>query len=850
MNRRVEIGSGEGSEESPWASEQPVPTTPIEFDWAPADPASPAADPWSERTADAPGGGVGTSTSSTAPGTAPAGTAPPGPGPDRVPDDAEPAPPGHRQGDTSRRRLTIAAAGGILALVVAVLVLVRDDPSLDAPAASGPGVSEPLATDPPGATTPPDTLADPDVLWDTTVPDHGGDESGDGGSTAAEETATWTEETIELPPPVRAIGASTTVVAVTGLGEYVELQLPSGHVDRYPLSPSASSRQLVVGATSTLLAASSGARATSWLVRVGAEPQELTLEPDRNEMIAVPGRDEFVGTIFDFSEGGVFREVRVFADGSTETSEIAERVLPWERRYAPNGDVLANGPGGVYRFGDDGEAVRVSDGDLISASSNHLIVHECSESFECGYVLIDARSDERRPVTISDRLVGFDWNAIVVSPDGQTAHFSEFRSSRGDLVIVDLETGAEIELELFTNGLLGDLWAADSSGLILPPTDGDGLLFIDRDTGVQTVFAEELGRVRLAAVRAAAEPVAMTPAAPITSGLSIIGLGRDGDVHRIDVDTGAVITTTSPPLASGAPAYVFADPEGATIASFDDVPSIRYDAATDTAALATTTPRGTMVPGPLPGTVWVEGRRVRAGDPLTISLVDSLGNELGTVLDVGTDTEVLGSDGTGAVLVRSELGGTFRFAAETAPTRVTAGEVIAIGSSVAYVHECDAQFTCGAFRVDRATGERTPAELPELARTDGGAEVGGPFGQSVSPDGDVLFVPAAGISADWAIVDLAASTSVPAPGAAVGSPMLWSADSQWALYLADDVLHLYDRAGGSLRTLSNLPELKAFGPAVQFAIEPGGESGSGGGESGFGGGGGFGGGIVGGPVSA
>ena len=53
-------------------------------------------------------------------------------------------------------------------------------------------------------------------------------------------------------------------------------------------------------------------------------------------------------------------------------------------------------------------------------------------------------------------------------------------------------------------------------------------------------------------------------------------------------------------------------------------------------------------------------------------------------------------------------------------------------------------------------------------------------------------------------------------GAAVASPLVWSADSQWALYLSNDVLRLYDRASGSLRTLDNLPDLKAFGEVPPF----------------------------------
>ncbi len=698
------------------------------------------------------------------------------------------------------------ATFGVVALVVGVLVLVRDSPSIEAPSASDPATSEAPLDSVPSTTAPDITLIPPDdvLTTATTTP-------ADSGTASA--GPQWTESTIELPPALRALTGVTTIVTMSENGLYSEIEVPSGRVNSIQLSRNAASTQVVVGATSTLLASFAGSSAAiSYLLRVGQPPIELRLGAERNDMVAIPTTDEYVATVFGFGDGSTYRELRVYPDGSTETLEIDDDVPTWQRLYAPTGELLVNDAGGVYRVDGSGGATRVSNGFLLATSANHLLVRECSETYTCEFVLIDALTGERRTVQLDGDFDNqFGGNMINVSPDGTTAHTVRWSATGGSDVIIDLETGAAATVPTTRSSSFSNVWAVDSSGVFRAADDG-GVSFLTR-SGDVTAFAESVGNLNAVAVRPLGAGPVPTPTQAITSGLAIVGLGREGDVHQIDIDTGAVITTTAPPLASGAPAHVFADPDGATIVSFDDVPSIRFDAASGTAQLAGTTPRGPMVAGPFPGTVWSENRRVRPGDPLLLDLIDAQGTELGVTIDVGSDTELLGSDGTGGVLVKAALGGVFVFAPDGSAARITAGEVLAIGATVAYVRECDDQFVCGIYRLDRTLGERVLTDVPALDIAGGDEAAGSPFGQSVSPDGNVAFVRVSGFGADWTIVDLAASTTVPVPGAAVGSPVLWSADSQWALYLSGDVLRLYDRASGSLRTLNNLPELKAFGAA-------------------------------------
>ncbi|NND73868.1 MAG: hypothetical protein HKN44_02575 [Ilumatobacter sp.] len=727
---------------------------------------------------------------------------------------AQPAPTG-----ASKRRLAVFAGAGVLALIVGVLVLNRDDPAVETPVASGP-----IATDPSDSlpiTAPPVNTTEPEVLRsDTTVPDGA---SGAPGDVLERE---WTSTTITIPIALQEMSQPTTIVAVNTSGEFFEIDVPSGIVDTIDLPTNAANTVLAAGATTTLLAAHSGTRsAISYLLRVGEPPLELRLESERDDMTAIPARDEYVATVYGYGAESFYGETRVLADGSTETTDGGDGIAPWQRRYAPNGDLVINDAGGVYRFDDEGSVTRVSDGDLLAISSNHYFVRECDEAYTCEFVLIEPATGERRTVEIGAAgellLAGY---LAEVSPDGRTLQFVQFGPRGGDLTLIDLDTGENSIVP--TVGAAGTLhWAADSSGLFRPG-NAVGVEFVDRASGEVTTFAESFGTITSLAVRiGAVAPGAGVGPAP-TSGLSILGLGREGDVFQIDIDSGAVISTTAPPLASGAPAYVFADPQGATIASYDNVPSIRFDAATGTARLSGDKgPAGPLAAGPRSGTVWQVGTRERPTDPLTLDLVDSAGEDLGTSIDVGagaasidigTDATVLGGDGTGGVLIQSELGGTFVFGSDGSAVRITSGEVLAIGPTVAYVRECDEQFVCGVFRLDRATGERVLTEVPALDLAGGDEAAGGPFGQSVSPDGNVALVRVSGFAADWTMVDLAASTAVPVPGAAVASPLLWSADSQWALYLSGDILRLYDRASGTLRTLNNLPQLKAFGPAVPF----------------------------------
>ena len=84
------------------------------------------------------------------------------------------------------------------------------------------------------------------------------------------------------------------------------------------------------------------------------------------------------------------------------------------------------------------------------------------------------------------------------------------------------------------------------------------------------------------------------------------------------------------------------------------------------------------------------------------------------------------------------------------------------------------------------------------------------FGQTVSPDGDVVFVQVSANSLAWLMIDLAAGTVLEVPGPGRVTPIVWSNDSQYAAYVSGDILRVYDRAAGVLKDLSQLPRIKTF----------------------------------------
>jgi hypothetical protein len=304
----------------------------------------------------------------------------------------------------------------------------------------------------------------------------------------------------------------------------------------------------------------------------------------------------------------------------------------------------------------------------------------------------------------------------------------------------------------------------------------------------------------------AGQPVRPTRALT-TTGVSLIALTETGDVAQIDIDSGAVVTTNGPAMDSSAPVTIFPDAAGATFTSYDNVPSVRFSERERVAIeVEGPSPGGPVWLGPEPGTVWQTG-----SDPavLALELVDAQG----TVRDERIEFDavgvngIVGSDGRGGVVIDPGLGGVFVLRASTLPERITSGELLAINATVAYVRECDDVLQCGVFAVDRVSGTRALVDNTGFTRAGDIANRGVPSGQNVSPDGAIAFVRDGDDPTRCLMIDTTASRSAwtGVPCVDLASPVIWTPDSAYALWLDEGRIEVYDRSTRSVRTVNTVP---------------------------------------------
>jgi len=620
----------------------------------------------------------------------------------------------------------------------------------------------------------------------------------------------WSKDTVDLPQELLDVTVAFELVALANTGDYVQVSVPSGVVESVLIGRGVDGR-VIAGETATLYVSYSRS-SDGMLLRAGQPPLELSLPSNVDVSQVGATGDEFAG--YSYGNSGDLRLVRILADGAVVTTE-ADDAAPnfgwWN--FTPDGSAVIDEAGGVYVGRDDGFE-RISTGSLISVSTNHLLVRECDEAMVCGYVTIAFDTGERLATAIGDDVLSrFGSDTAKVSPDGRWLRYVFYDENSAVEVVADLTTGDRTDLDFADIGQFGSVWAADSSGFFRISSE-PGFEFYVVATGETIRFGEELGRIRSFDIRSAPGTPAVIPESlQTTSEISLIALTTAGDVAQIDVDSAAVITTDGPGVDSSAPVTIFPDAAGATITSFDNVPSLRFLANEGTVVeIDDPGPGGPLWPGPFPGTVWQTGASGAAAD-LALELVDAQGNDLDARLEFGDAgfNDIVGSDGRFGIVVETELGGVFALDASNPPERITSGELLAINATVAFVRECDDTFQCGVFAVDRESGERTLVDNNGFARSGDIGSSAVPSGQNVSPDGTIAFVRNADDPTNCLMIDTSASpeawTAVPCVD--TFGPVIWTADSGYAVWLDDGRVTVYERATKSVRVV-NTPELKAI----------------------------------------
>ncbi len=294
----------------------------------------------------------------------------------------------------------------------------------------------------------------------------------------------------------------------------------------------------------------------------------------------------------------------------------------------------------------------------------------------------------------------------------------------------------------------------------------------------------------------------------VRAGWELFGYG-DGRLVRIQFASGR-ITQTAVPVQSGGPVSLVVGPHEAIIRPLDYVPGYLVPDGRPARPLSGPLANGGIaIPGPQPGTAWVQ-----AGSQATsMPLVRMDGTETGVSvrLPQGRGSSQAFSDGRGGVLVidYSETGGTWD---DVRPGgyQPIAGTLAAVGPTRWLVVDCHAGHRCSNAVVDPATGARhtLPGSSAELQS---GAAPG-----VIAPDGSAAAIAAAsGDQVSLHLINLVSGSdqqvSVPLNGeSAAGQTLAWSPDSRWLFVVtAQGKLAVVDARTGHVESLgASLPPLR------------------------------------------
>lgn len=627
----------------------------------------------------------------------------------------------------------------------------------------------------------------------------------------------WSSGSVEVPPRLQEL-SSTTLVVQTFDGPLVEIDFPTGTTRTIGLPTPGGG--IVVGRSATLVVDRGsdlnpfGGTATV-LVRPGEAPVAVDASIDPFSAQRRSGTDEFVappsapeiGT-----DGGNDIEpdelLRILPDGSVEPWEVDSFSSLGPPSLTPNGDLLAEDGGNVFIVGPDGSTL-LAPGSLVASSVRHALTRECNVDRVCTATLHDFVTGGQQLVEVAPAALGLPF-VRSVSPDGRYL-LDSFIPSDNSAVLTDLATGEEVVFpaDRFQGVSLGpnEVWAPDSSGFFRQ--QNGGLEFWDVATQEGTRLP--IDQVSSFGVRNDLAGVPPAPELTTSTGapmISIRGVTIDGDFFEIDFASGEISAVAAPPsVYVGERARVIGDDRqvlavtanGRLSVGADTSSSERIDLdfSTDHPIIASQRGLG-----------W---RFDNSGGTQKYRLFNPFGEDLGVFVDVPVGAAVVGSDERGGVLAVGRDGVVALYSGTT--ELVTDGELLAIGGSYALALECS-DVGCASFRINRSTGERVPVPVDSVVRAQRALSegAGSIVENTLSPDGAVMISPAGDdpTAPAWRITDLSGGAVIAAPTPKAGTAVAWSGDSQHAVFLGSDSLHLYDRAAGTVITLDRAPPLVSF----------------------------------------
>jgi hypothetical protein len=380
----------------------------------------------------------------------------------------------------SGAQVWIAAAFGAVLLIGGVVALVRSD-STDRQATASDGTDRSVVA--PATTTATagvPTFWNDDPVGTTEVPDDV--------TIAVSEVGqlpVWTDSSIDVPPPLDAGGVATEVVAFGTDGTLYRIVVPAGQVRAMRMANWDSAAQAVVGEDAMVVF-------TGTSLTIIRDDEPIIRVPMSGGVIFVeawPGTERFIVTTPSLAVSGGEQQLILGRDGTLTpigTDFVIGGILGG-RAFLPDGRVAINRPGGVYAISIDQPTTRLSDGDLLAVGAAHYAVEECDESLRCAGYVIDAGSGGRTEATL-DALtsgVGFTDPSSRISPDGRKVVFTDRTSGTGVRRLLDVATGATVDIGRLDEILYADSWAADSSGIFTE--EGGSIVFNPVDSANRVV---------------------------------------------------------------------------------------------------------------------------------------------------------------------------------------------------------------------------------------------------------------------------------------------------------------------------------------------------------------------------
>ena len=272
----------------------------------------------------------------------------------------------------------------------------------------------------------------------------------------------------------------------------------------------------------------------------------------------------------------------------------------------------------------------------------------------------------------------------------------------------------------------------------------------------------------------------------------LIALTRQGAVVRIDVITGA--TRTTHPVSFGASFVAAGD---GWILMPDDrggLVTIADDGSRSPVDLGGWWPPLTADGGGF----WRAEFDEPSGRPSRLVRMTLDGSDAGEVIELdGHHPQFI--DPRGGVVVQAP-GGYFVLTPH-ARTRVTVGQLHALGRRRALVRECDERLECGFFVVDRDSGAREPLHLDaELERQLEAAGFGWwGFGTPLSPDEDALVVTTFDDAAgpDIGVLELSTGSYTALGGFENEPQATWGPGGRYLYWLDAGRIMVFDRSTGA-----------------------------------------------------